>query len=110
MERRRHQRHDLSASVRYEWELPDGTVRQKVGVTRDFSAGGLFVIGDDLPPLGSSVQFEVDLEASSSFSAVNVRAKGLVSRVEAPDVQGRVGGFAISARRMRLKKPEPPAS
>ena len=65
---------------------------------------------DDPPPVGSSVQFEVDLETSSLSSAVNVRAKGLVNRVEATDLAGRVGGFAISARRMKLEKPEPPAS
>jgi PilZ domain-containing protein len=110
MERRRHQRHELAAPVRYEWELPDGTVRQATGITRDFSAGGLFVIGDDFPPVGTQVEFEVDLEASSLFSAVNVRAKGLVNRVEAPDAAGGVGGFAISARQMRLKKPAPLAS
>ena len=110
MERRRHQRHELAAPVRYEWELPDGTVRQETGITRDFSAGGIFVISDDFPPVGSQVQFEVDLEASSLVSAVNVRAKGLVNRVEASDGAGGAGGFAISARRMRLEKPTLPAS
>jgi len=110
MERRRHQRHELAAPVRYEWELPDGTVRQATGITRDFSAGGLFVIGDDFPPVGTQGEFEVDLEASSLFSAVNVRAKGLINRVEASDAAGGVGGFGVSARRMRLEKPTLPAS
>src|ERR1700688_1423790 len=104
MERRRHQRHDLGAPVKFDWELSDGTRRQGSGVTRDLSAGGLFVMTDDLPPVGTTVQFEVDLDTSRLDSAVNVRAKGQVNRIEMTDLKGRVGGFAISTRRMRLEK------
>jgi hypothetical protein len=60
----------------------------------------------DPPPAGTRVQFEVDLETSRLGSAVNVRAKGRVNRVEATDPAGRVGGFALSTRRMKLEKPE----
>lgn len=62
------------------------------------------------PPVGSIVQFEVDLGAARRGPPVNVRAKGLVIRVETTASAGRVGGFALSARRMRLEKPEPPWS
>ena len=106
-ERRKHQRHDLSAPVKFEWELSDGNHRHGAGITRDFSAGGLFVMTGDPPPVGADVQFEVDLETSRLGSAVNVRAKGLVNRIEATDPAGQVGGFAISTRRMKLEKPEP---
>jgi PilZ domain len=109
MERRRHQRHDLSAPVKFDWELLDGTNREGMGVTRDFSAGGLFVMTDDPPPVGTTVHFEVDLETSRLGSAVNIRAKGQVNRIEMTGLAGRLGGFAISSRRMRLEKPEPPS-
>jgi hypothetical protein len=108
MERRRHPRHDLSAPVKFTWDRPDGSHCQGNGITRDFSAVGLFVLTGDPPPIGATVQFEADLKTSRLDSAVNVRAKGLVNRVEATGLEGQIGGFAISTRRMRLEKPEPP--
>jgi len=109
MERRRHERHDLSAPVQFDWEVSNGAHRQGTGVTRDFSAWGLFVMTDDPPPVGTTVRFEVDLDTSRLGSAVTIRAKGQVNRIEMTDLAGRVGGFAISTRRMRLEKPEPPS-
>jgi PilZ domain len=109
MERRRHERHDLSAPIKFDWELADGTRRQGTGITRDLSAGGLFVMTDNPPPEGATVQFEVDLETGRLGSGVNIRAKGQVSRVDATDPPGWLAGFAISSRRMRLEKPEPPS-
>ena len=109
MERRKHERHEISAPVKFDWELSDSTHRQGTGVTRDFSAGGLFVMTDDPPPVGTTVRFEVDLETSGPGPAVTVRAKGMVNRVETTDLTGRLGGFAIYTRRMRIEKPEPPS-
>ena len=111
MERRKYPRHDLSAPVSFEWELSDGTHSRGSGITRDFSAFGLFVFTDDPPPAGVVVQFEVDLETSRSLdSSVNIRAKGRVKRVEVTRSGDGIGGFAISTRRMRLEKPEPPTT
>jgi hypothetical protein len=109
MERRRHERHDLSALVKFDWKLSGSTHGQGTGVTRDFSAEGLYVMTDDPPPVGATVQFEVDLETSRLGSAVTIRAKGKVNRIETTDLTGRLGGFAIYARRMRLEKSEPPS-
>jgi hypothetical protein len=104
MERREHKRHDLAAPVKFSWELADGTVSEGTGITRDLSAGGLFVMADDPPPAGATVQFEVDLETGRLGSGVNIRAKGQVIRVEVTDLAGRLRGCAISTRRMRLEK------
>jgi hypothetical protein len=109
MERRKHERHDLSAPVKFDWKVSDSTHRQGTGVTRDFSAGGLFVMTDDPPPVGTTVRVEVDLETSRLGPAVTVRAKGKVNRIETTDLTGRLGGFAIYTRRMRIEKPEPPS-
>jgi len=80
-----------------------------MGVTRDFSAEGLFIVTDDPhPPVGTDLHFEVDLETPSLGSAVTVRAKGKVNRIETTELTGRVGGFAISPRRMRLEKAKAP--
>jgi hypothetical protein len=109
MERRRHQRQDLSAPVKFDWESSDSTHHQGTGITRDISAGGLFVMTEHPPPVGTTVRFEVDLDTSRLGSAVTVRAKGQVDRIEMTDLAGRLGGFAVSTRRMRLEKPEPPS-
>jgi hypothetical protein len=109
MERRGHERHDLSAPVKFEWDSPDNTHRQGTGITRNLSAGGVFVITDDPPTPGAIVHFEVDLDTSRLDSAVTVRAKGQVNRVEITDSAGGVSGFAVSSRRMRIQKSEAPS-
>ena len=106
MERRRHERHDVSAPVKFNWELPDSGHREGTGVTRDFSAGGLFIMTEDPPPVGTTVLFEVDLKTSRLDSTVTVRAKGQVERVESTGPVSQLGGFAVSTRRMRLEKPD----
>jgi len=55
---------------------------------------------EDPPPLGATVHFEVELDRLSS--TVTVRANGKVNRIEKTESAGRLGGFAISTRRMRL--------
>jgi hypothetical protein len=103
MEQRTYQRYDLSAPVRFDWEVSDITHGQGTGITRDLSARGLFVLtADNLPPIGATVRFELDLDTSRLDSPVTVRAKGQVNRIEVTDSVGRLGGFAISTRRMRL--------
>ena len=61
---------------------------------------------EESPPVGTMVHFEVDLRTSRLDSTVTVRAKGQVERVEVTDLIGQLGGFAVSARRMRLEKPD----
>src|SRR6202451_1312850 len=102
MERRRHERPDLTPPVKFDWKASDRIRCQGAGVTRNFSAGGLFVMTQESPPVGTTVHFEVALERGDS--RVTIRAKGQVSRNEATDLAGSIGGFSISTRRMRLEK------
>jgi hypothetical protein len=102
MERRRHQRHDLTAPVKFDWKSSNRTRCEGAGVTLNFSAEGLFVMTQESPPVGTTVNFEVGVERGDS--AVTIRAKGQVSRNETTHLEGRIGGFAISTRRMRLEK------
>ena len=104
MYKRRHERYDVCASIKFEWELADSTRGEGTGLTRDFSVKGLFVMTDDLPPVGSTVHCEVDLATSGSDSGAIVRAKGCVKRIEATPFVGRFPGFAVSSHRMKLEK------
>ena len=101
MERRRHERYDLTAPVKFDWKSSNRTHCRGEGVTRNCSARGLFVMTEESPPVGTTVDFEVALERADS--AVTIRANGQVSRNEATHLGGRIGGFAISTRRMRLE-------
>lgn len=102
MERRRYERHDLSAPVIFVWGKSDAC--RGVGVTRDLSAGGLFVFTEDLPTVETSVQLAVNLAVPERGPGLIVRAKGQVKRVELADSMGRRGGFAVATGRMRLEK------
>ena len=102
MERRRHERHDLSSPVIFVWGNSDAC--RGVGVTRDFSAGGLFVFTEDLPTVGTSLQFAVNLAVPEGGPGLIVRGKGQVKRVEIADSMGRRGGFAATTGRMKLEK------
>lgn len=62
---------------------------------------------EDPPPVGAVVHLEVDLETSRQEVAVNIRAKGVVNQLETTNLAGRLGGFAVSTRRMKLEKPNP---
>jgi hypothetical protein len=64
---------------------------------------------DEPPPVGTNVHFEVDLGTSTLESTATVQAKGRVNRIEMTDLVGRLGGFAIATRRMRLRKSETPS-
>jgi PilZ domain-containing protein len=106
MERRKHARQNLSAPVRFDWELSDGGHHQGTGVTRDVSAGGLFVVTEDPPAVGTSVYLKVDLKTSRLNPTATIQAKGQVSRIEMIHLTGQLIGFALSTRRMTLRKPD----
>lgn len=107
MERRSYHRYEVSAVVNFEWELADGTRRQATGISRDLSAGGLFVFTDDPPPFGTTVEFDLDFGTARPGTGVNVRAKGEVCRIEATSLPTQRAGFAVSSGRMRLERAEP---
>ena len=106
MERRRHERHDLTAPVKFAWSSRDGMRHDGAGTTRNLSARGLFIISEDAPPVGTTIVCKVNLNAARVESEVTVHARGLVRRVETIDSVGTNAGFSLAARRMKLERPE----
>lgn len=91
MEQRRTIRFRSPFPVIFRWEN-----QTSVGLTRDISTAGAFVICDALPPVGASVTLEVTLPPfeRNSLQPLYLKATGTVRRVE----RGVGGsGFAVNA-------------
>jgi hypothetical protein len=104
MDQRRHDRQRIRASIKYSWRSVQGRRLYGIGLTRDFSAGGLFVMTDVAPPLGAIIHCEIDFAVSIPTSKIWIRAKGNVSRVEQSSTAGQAGGFAMLTRRVEVKR------
>jgi len=95
MDRRARQRFDLSAPVAYTWKNSHPTPHGGAGVTRDVSESGMFVLGDSLPPVGATVQFEVSFSFRDD-SQIRMKAQGTVLRVLAADGKMQSGFAAMT--------------
>lgn len=103
MDRRQHNRFDLSAPVTYSWE--QGSIRSAGrGTTRDVSECGLFVLTESSPPLGAVIEFEVSFSFRDD-SQIQMRAKGKVIRVDADGTAKAVHGFAAATKVLWLYNP-----
>ncbi len=92
MDRRARKRFDLSAPVTYTWENSQAIPHSGAGVTRDVSEGGVFVLTDSLPPVGTTIQFEVSFSFRDD-SQVRMKAQAKVLRV-LPTKDKMQSGFA----------------
>jgi hypothetical protein len=97
MDRRLHKRFDLNAPVTYSWKDRPGIRRSGHGTTRDVSECGLFVLTDSPPPVGTGIQFEVSFSFRDD-SRVQMRARGMIVRVEANGGTEMAHGFAASTK------------
>jgi len=96
VERRERNRFNVSAGVTFEWSDANGMERCGQGVTRDISAKGLFIFSDCLPPAKVDLRLEVlfgsVVEAGSNLQ---LKAEGVVLRVETAPNLATLGGFAV---------------
>jgi hypothetical protein len=103
MDRRQHKRFDLSASVTFSWEEPEGIHGAGRGTTRDVSEYGLFVLTNSFPPMGAVIEFEMSFPFRDD-SEIQMKAKGQVVRVEASGAE-MARGFAAVTRILQLQSP-----
>ena len=96
MDRRRYRRQEVRGSARIRW--PDETGNEKVsdGAIKNLSARGIFVDVNDMPPSGTLVFLELQLEGPQKASAT-LDAKGIVNRIDRT-------GLAISTGVMKVRK------
>jgi hypothetical protein len=100
MGRRLDQRFTMNVPVRFMWKLSDG-LESGEGRTRDISLRGVFVLADACPEAGSEVRVNVLLP-----SGCLMRAKAIVTRVEATTDSEFAVGFGAVTRRYILENRE----
>ena len=102
MERREQTRYGVRALVDFEW-MDKGVLRRGHGVTRDISAKGMFIYSNIKPPAKADLRVDVSFrEVGSKPTNLQMRAKGLVIRVEPATNTGSPQGFAILNRSYEL--------
>ena len=93
-EQRRHVRFRFTAPVRFSWRVGKAKY-EGVGVTRDMSSHGIFVLCDLVtPPADSSVNLDVSLSSPDAPKAPRLWATGHIVRIERG---GKNAGFAAAA-------------
>jgi hypothetical protein len=102
LERREHIRYGVRALVDFEW-MDEGVSRRGQGKTRDISTKGMFIYADIYPPTKADLLVDVSFRDVSSIPTnLQLRAKGLVIRVESATEPGSKQGFAILNRSYEL--------
>jgi hypothetical protein len=100
LELRRARRYRLSAPALFLWAPHEGEPQGGQGVTRDINASGVYVLTDQLPPVGALIQVEVLLpKMEDSSVGMSLAGEGVVLRVEPSGSQGAgtsERGFAAS--------------
>lgn len=82
MELRKSTRYLVSAPTFYWWERADGTLQGAQGITRDISDRGVFILANELPPVGKCVELDVYLPAvPGTARAAQLHGEGTVVRV-----------------------------
>lgn len=104
LERREHTRYGVHALVDFEW-VDEGVIRRGQGYTRDISTKGMFIYSEAHPPAKADLLVDVSFRDVSSIpTKLQMRAKGLVIRVEPATDPGSQQGFAILNRSFELRE------
>ncbi len=97
MERRKAVRFVLLANVIYGWKDASGQHRESIGLTRDISLLGAFILAPSHPPVDTPVHLEIELELPPLQPSVSQRhtlkGKGRVIRSTSTDQES---GFAAA--------------
>jgi hypothetical protein len=103
VERRRHTRYDLSATVAFVWKNRGGSRHQGEGFTRDLSEGGMFIFTDNAPPVGTLLRVDLFFPPLKTGSILQVKSKCEVMRVEPSEPGEARGGFAVLSKSFVLR-------
>jgi len=101
-ERREQPRYGVKALVNFEW-VDEGVLRKGQGVTRDISPKGVFIYSDAKPPELADLRLDISFQDITFMPRdLQMRARGLVIRVEPATGPGSFEGFAVLNRSYEL--------
>ena len=82
---REYQRIPLGTSAKFSWGKPVGDKKRGKGVTRDISAGGMYLYTETPPPVGSPVKLDLLLpRVRGVLRNLRMKVMGRVVRVQPP--------------------------
>ena len=89
----------------FTWGSQEGAEKRGKGVTRDISAGGIYLYTKTPPPVGSSIKLDMLLpKVRGAMEALRMKVMGRVVRVHPPDEEERrISGFAAVTDRFVLQ-------
>ena len=101
---RKHNRYRLEVPVIFSW-LDERQARHKgVGLTRDLSTHGAFVLTATPPPLKANIELKVFCpRIGKAAPPMRLRGEGKVLRVEAVEHPHARAGFAVAAKAFALR-------
>jgi hypothetical protein len=102
IELRKAKRYRLRAQTLFSWAHQNGEPQDGKGVTRDINASGVYVLSDELPPVGALVQLDILLpKLEDPGFGMSLAGEGIVLRVEPHGSEGAgtsKAGFAASVQ------------
>ncbi len=85
------------------WKNRGESGQEAEGFTRDLAQGGMFIVTDTPPPVGTMVQVDVLFPSFEAGSALQMRSKCRVLRVERGTPGETRGGFAALSKSFALR-------
>lgn len=85
------------------WKNRGGPRREGEGFTRDLSEGGMFVLTENPPPVGTIVRVDVFFPPFKTGAALQVKARCEVLRLESSAPGETRGGFAARSKSFVLR-------
>ena len=100
----------VDTKAEFFWGERTGDKKRGKGVTRDMSAGGLYLHTDTPPPVGSSVKLDMVLpKVRGMLKNLRMKVMGRVVRVQPPQAEDDpISGFAAITDRFILQEPKEP--
>jgi hypothetical protein len=104
---RKHNRYRLGVPVVFFWRDAPETPHEGIGLTRDLSVSGAFVLTTSPPPLEADIKLKAFLpRGRSAIPPLRIHGQGQVVRVE-PGHEGEpCGGFAVAGERFVVRRGE----
>jgi hypothetical protein len=107
VERRKDNRYRLGVPVIFSWRGARQARHEGLGLTRDFSIGGAFVLTTNPPPLQAKIKLKAFFPPVVGMTAaLRIQGEGRAVRVEAIKHHDASRGFAVVGKRFVLRRDE----
>ena len=103
MQPRKYKRYPIEVPVIFSWKDAQGIREKHVGLIREASIKGAFVLAMTPPPLGANIKFKAFRLPVGQTLATQMFGKGQVVRLK-PAHGSLLGGFVVAAGRIVFRK------